>query len=343
MKKLFLFLGSLFAILLDACLVLGLVLQIHNENPTTIALFSIGIVFVFVLAIISLILQKKAHLNSKRAIASSIILVILSVIFVIYLSVYQVYLISSIFEIKTSVVDPNPYYDNVLFFSILEFLFVHILVVFTVLSFIPFKKMESLTEEEKNKEDKLISKKKYLLASCITFYAFILSFMGMSYDPLNVSNFWVTSLALNFPLFIINTLSLIFALNGNKKRRFNFASAIISMALNLIVFYAFVSGLLAMTSFRNNYKEGYLVMWEYFTIFSFVSLSLLVPTSILGIVYSKKYSYEEYHVASKENLNSIEENKNVIDRIKELKELLDSNAITEEEYNVLKAKEINKE
>ena len=115
---------------------------------------------------------------------------------------------------------------------------------------------------------------------------------------------------------------------------------IVGMVLQFYLVYPIILGVIAIKKLENATTKSDLTAWGVISIF-FVStvggiLMLLVPEEELS-----PYAYYHTHHFESNNERK-EESKDYIQRIKELKELLDSGAISQEEYDELKAKELNR-
>ena len=116
---------------------------------------------------------------------------------------------------------------------------------------------------------------------------------------------------------------------------------ILGMVLQAILIYPIILGIFAIKKIDNAQSKNDLTTWGIISIF-FVStvggiLMLLIPEE----EYSAYAYYRAHHQG--ETYDTPKNNgDNYIQRIKDLKELLDSGAITQEEYDKLKAEELER-
>ena len=116
---------------------------------------------------------------------------------------------------------------------------------------------------------------------------------------------------------------------------------ILGMVLQAILIYPIILGIFAIKKIDNAQSKNDLTTWGIISIF-FVStvggiLMLLIPEE----EYSAYAYYRAHHPG--ETYDTPKSNgDNYIQRIKDLKELLDSGAITQEEYDKLKAEELER-
>lgn len=116
---------------------------------------------------------------------------------------------------------------------------------------------------------------------------------------------------------------------------------ILGMVVQAILIYPIILGIFAIKKIDNAQSKNDLTAWGIISIF-FVStvggiLMLLIPEE----EYSAYAYYRAHHQG--ETYDTPKSNgDNYIQRIKDLKELLDSGAITQEEYDKLKAEELER-